>query len=99
MRVLVLATSVLAILAGADTAMAGPSTARRDVSASVEPAPVNTTQATHATRYTERQTGPDRAARHGIRHQAHYRGGARHHRIGGPIGLVGGVVAGLFGRH
>ncbi len=72
--------------------MAGPSTARRDVSASVEPATVNTTQD------AEQQTSPDKTTRRGIRHQAHYRGGARHHRIGGPIGLVGGVVAGLFGR-
>ncbi len=92
MRVLILATTALAILAGADSAMAGPSTAKRDVSAYVEPATVNTTQD------TEQQTGPDKTARRGIRHQAHYHGGARHHRIGGPIGLVGGMVAGLFGR-
>jgi peptidoglycan hydrolase-like protein with peptidoglycan-binding domain len=27
-----------------------------------------------------------------------HRGGARHHRSGGPGGLIGGVVGGLFGR-
>ena len=92
MRVLILATSVLAILAGADTAMAGPSTAKRDVSASVEPATVDTPQD------TDQQTGPDKTARSGVRHQAHHRDGAHHRRIGGPVGLVGGMVAGLFGR-
>jgi hypothetical protein len=92
MRVLILATSVLAILAGADAATAGPSTANRDVSASVEPAAVNTTQE------TDQQTGPDRTTRRGAQHRAHHRDGARHHRIGGPVGLVGGMVAGLFGR-
>jgi hypothetical protein len=91
MRVLILATSVLAILAGADAATAGPSTAKRDVSASVEPATVNTTQD------TEQQTGPDKTARRGVR-QAHHRDGAHHRRIGGPVGLVGGMVSGLFGR-
>jgi hypothetical protein len=90
MRVLILATSVLAILAGADAATAGPSTAVRDVSASAEPAAVSTT------RETEEQTGPDRTTRRGVR--AHHRSGAHYHRIGGPVGLVGGMVAGLFGR-
>ncbi len=92
MRVLILATTVLAILAGADAARAGPSTAKRDVSASVEPATVNTTQE------TDQQTGPDKTTRRGVQHRAHHRDGARHHRIGGPVGLVGGMVAGLFGR-
>ncbi|MGA8000002.1 MAG: hypothetical protein WCA28_34515 [Bradyrhizobium sp.] len=92
MRVLILATTVLAILAGANAATAGPSTAKRDISASVEPATVNTTQE------TDQQTGPDKTARRGVQHRAHHRGGAHHHRIGGPVGLVGGMVAGLFGR-
>jgi len=35
------------------------------------------------------KSGDDRPAR---------RGGARHHRSGGPGGLIGGVVGGLFGR-
>jgi hypothetical protein len=91
MRVLILATSVLAILASADAATAGPSTAKRDVSASVEPATVNTQD-------TEQQTGPDKTGRRGVQHQAHHRGGAHHRRIGGPVGLVGGMVSGLFGR-
>ena len=82
MRVSTLATSALAILAGADSAMAGPRAARRDVSASVRNRPRSTPP-----RIREQQTGPDKTARRGIRHQAHYRGGARHHRIGGPIGL------------
>ena len=92
MRVLILATSVLAILAGADAATAGPSTARRDVSASVEPATANSTQD------TEQQAGPEKTTRRGVQHRAHHRVGAHHHRIGGPVGLVGGMVAGLFGR-
>lgn len=92
MRVLILATSVLVILAGADTATAGPSTAKRDVSASVEPATVNTTEE------TEQLTSPDKTTRRGVQHQARRRGIAHHHRIGGPVGLVGGMVAGLFGR-
>jgi hypothetical protein len=92
MRVLILATSVLAILAGADAATAGPSTAIRDVSASAEPAAVSTT------RETEEQTGPGRTTRRGVPDQAHHRSGAHYHRIGGPVGLVGGMVAGLFGR-
>jgi hypothetical protein len=91
MRVLILATSVLVILAGADAATAGPSTAKRDVSASVEPA-------ADATQGTEQQAAPEKTTRHGVRHQARHRGGAHHHRIGGPVGLVGGMVAGLFGR-
>ena len=90
MRVLILATSVLAILAGADAATAGPSTAKRDVSASVEPATVD------STREAAQQTGPARTARRGGQRHAHHRGG--HQRIGGPVGLVGGMVAGLFGR-
>ena len=92
MRVLILATSVLAILAGANAATAGPSTAKRDISASVEPAAVNTTQE------TDQQTGSDRTTRRVVQHRAHHRDGARHHRIGGPVGLVGGMMAGLFGR-
>ncbi|MGZ3310144.1 MAG: hypothetical protein ACXU8R_16615, partial [Xanthobacteraceae bacterium] len=92
MRVLILATSVLAILAGANAATAGPSTAKRDISASVEPATANTTQE------AEQQTGPDKTTRRGAQHRAHHRDGGRHHRIGGPVGLVGGMVAGLFGR-
>ena len=92
MRVLILATSVLVILAGADTAMAGPSTAKRDLSASVEPATVSTTQE------SEQQAAPDKTARRGVQRQARHRGGAHHRRIGGPVGLVGSMVAGLFGR-
>ena len=38
MRVLILALSVLGILVSADAAKAGPSTATRDLSASVDPA-------------------------------------------------------------
>jgi hypothetical protein len=92
MRVLILATSVLAILAGADAATAGPSTARRDVSASIEPATVSTPQE------TQEQAGPDRTTRRDVPDQAHHRSSAHHHRIGGPVGLVGGMMAGLFGR-
>ena len=92
MRVLILATTVLAILAGADAATAGPSTAKRDVSASVEPAAVNATQE------TEPQAGADKTTRRGAQRQARRHGGGHHHRIGGPVGMVGGMVAGLFGR-
>ena len=95
MRALILAISALAILGGANAANAGPSTARRDLSASVEPATVGTVQ------QTEQASVPDRITRRGVR-QARHRGGAHHyrhhHRIGGPVGLVGGMVAGLFGR-
>ena len=90
MRALVLATTLLA-LGGANAANAGPSTAIRDLSASAEPATVGTVQD------TEQPSVPDKIAPPGVR-QARHRGGTRHHRIGGPIGLVGGMVSGLFGR-
>ncbi len=90
MRVLILATAVLAILAGADAATAGPSTAKRAVSASVEPVALTTPEE------TEPQSGAGKTTSRGVRHQAQRRG--HHHRIGGPIGFVGGVVSGLFGR-
>jgi hypothetical protein len=91
MRALILAISVLAILGGANAANAGPSTAIRDLSASVEPATVSTVQE------TEQPSVPDKIAPPGVQ-RARHRGGAHHHRIGGPVGLVGGMVAGLFGR-
>jgi hypothetical protein len=91
MRALILAATVLAVLGGANAANAGPSTAIRDLSASAEPATVGTAQD------TEQPTAPDKTTPPGAR-QAHHRGGPRHHRIGGPIGLVGGMVTGLFGH-
>jgi hypothetical protein len=30
--------------------------------------------------------------------RAHRRGGSHHHSIGGPVGLIGGMVGGLFAR-
>ncbi len=44
MRVLILALSVLGILASADAVKAGPSTINRDLSASVDPASLPTRQ-------------------------------------------------------
>jgi hypothetical protein len=105
MRVLILAVSVLGILVSADVAKAGPSTTVRDLPASVDQ-PALTDE---ANRETEDQTGLDKAkAAHADSgsgdnsddHPAHRRGGAHHHRGGGggPVGLIGGMVGGLFGR-
>jgi peptidoglycan hydrolase-like protein with peptidoglycan-binding domain len=164
MRVLILALSVLGILAIADAAKASPSATIRDLSASVDPATF-TDQATQA---TEDQIGLDRGQRRDVQrrltglgfdtrangkfgestraaitrwqgargypqtgflntaqHQALQtesvaaaqassgssdksdddhparRGGAgahRHRGVGGPVGLIGGMVGGLFGR-
>jgi len=158
MRVLILALSVLGMLVSADAAKAGPSTANRDLLASVDPA----TFAEEATQETEDQIGLDKRKRRDVQRrltglgfdtkangrfdestravitrwqgargypktgflntlqhqalltesvstaQASYsgsekRGGhsARRHRSGGgggPVGLIGGVVGGLFGR-
>ena len=62
MRVLVLAFSVLGILVSADTAKAGPSTADRDLSASVDE--VAFTDET--TQQTEDQIGLDKRARRDV---------------------------------
>ena len=163
MRVLILALSVLGFLVSANVAKAGPSTAIRDLSASVDPA----TFTDEATQETEDQIGLDRGKRRDVQrrltglgfdtkvngkfdestravitrwqgargypktgflntlqHSAlltetapaarasssasdetaeapppRRRGGARHHRgVGGPVGVIGGVVGGLFGR-
>jgi peptidoglycan hydrolase-like protein with peptidoglycan-binding domain len=156
MRVLILALSVLGILAIADAAKASPSTTVRDPSASVDPA----TFTDQATQETENQIGLDRGGRRDVQrrltglgfhtrangkfdkstraaitrwqeargypqtgflnplqHQALQTefasaansdddhparrggGGAHRHRgVGGPVGLIGGVVGGLFGR-
>jgi peptidoglycan hydrolase-like protein with peptidoglycan-binding domain len=156
MRVLILALSVLGILAIADAAKASPSTTVRDPSASVDPA----TFTDQATQETEDQIGLDRGGRRDVQrrltglgfhtrasgkfdkstraaitrwqeargypqtgflnplqHQALQTefasaansdddhparrggGGAHRHRgVGGPVGLIGGVVGGLFGR-
>jgi peptidoglycan hydrolase-like protein with peptidoglycan-binding domain len=165
MRVLILTLSVLGILVSADAAKAGPSTATRNLSASVDPA----ASSDEATQQTEDQLGLDKAKRrhvqrwltglgfdtkvngkfdqstraviarwqaargypstgflNSLQHQAllaetvsaahadagnsgnsdgdhragrHGGGGAHHHRGGGgPVGLIGGVVGGLFGR-
>jgi hypothetical protein len=156
MRVLILALSVLGILAIADAAKASPSTTVRDPSASVDPA----TFTDRATQETEDQIGLDRGGRRDVQrrltglgfhtrasgkfdkstraaitrwqeargypqtgflnplqHQALQTefasaansdddhparrggGGAHRHRgVGGPVGLIGGVVGGLFGR-
>jgi hypothetical protein len=91
MRALILAAVALAILGGATAANAGPSMAVRDLSASAEPATVGTVQD------TEQPSVPDKTTPPGVR-QARHRGGPHHHRIGGPIGLVGGMVSGLFGH-
>ena len=159
MRVLILALSVLGILVGAGAAKAGPSTAIRDLSASVDPA-IFTDE---ATQQTEDQLGLDKRKRRDVQRQltglgfdtkangkfgestraviarwqeargyprtgflntlqhqalltesistaqASYsnsdksdrrRGGARRHRggVGGPLGVIGSAVGGLFGR-
>src|ERR1700737_3210520 len=59
MRVLILAVSVLGILVSADAAKAGPSTATRNLSASVDPA----TFTDEATQETEGQIGLDKGKR------------------------------------
>jgi hypothetical protein len=162
LRVFILALSVLGFLVSANVAKAGPSTADRDLLASVDPA------AFEATQETEDQIGLDRAKRRDVQrrltglgfdtkvsgrfdestravitrwqaargyprtgflntlqHQAlltesvsaahasfsssdksdedgparRGRGSAHHHRSGGgPGGLIGSVVGGLFGR-
>jgi hypothetical protein len=58
MRVLILALSVLGFLVSANVAKAGPSTAIRDLSASVDPA----TFTDEATQETEDQIGLDRGS-------------------------------------
>jgi peptidoglycan hydrolase-like protein with peptidoglycan-binding domain len=62
MRVLILALSVLGILVSADAAKAGPSTAIRDLSASVDPA----TFTDEATQQSEDQIGLDKGKRRGV---------------------------------
>src|SRR5271154_6143935 len=62
MRVLILALSVLGILVSADAAKAGPSTANRDLSASIEP----TTSTDEATQETEDQIGLDKGKRRDV---------------------------------
>jgi len=62
MRVLILALSVVGILASADAAKAGPSTTVRDLSAAVDPA----TSADEATRETEDQIGLDKRKRRDV---------------------------------
>jgi hypothetical protein len=105
MRVLILALSVLGILISADVAKAGPSTAVRDMPASVDK-PALTDE---ANRETEDPVGLDQAkAAHADSgstdnsddHPAHRRVATHHHRGGGggPVGLIGGMVGGLFGR-
>jgi peptidoglycan hydrolase-like protein with peptidoglycan-binding domain len=159
LRVFILALSALGILASANVAKAGPSTAERDQVASVDAA----TSIDQATQETEDQIGLDKKKRRDVQrrltrlgfdtrvngrfdeptraviarwqaargyprtgfldtlqHQALLtesisaahastgdksdgdaparRSGARHHRSGGPGGLIGGVVGGLFGR-
>jgi hypothetical protein len=164
MRALILALSVLGILAIADAAKASPSTTiRDDLSASVDPA----TFTDQATQETEDQIGLDKGGRRDVQrrltglgfhtrangkfdkstravitrwqeargypktgflntlqhkalqtefasaaqagssssdksddgHPARRGGGAHRHRgVGGPVGLIGGVVGGLFGR-
>jgi peptidoglycan hydrolase-like protein with peptidoglycan-binding domain len=168
MRVLIVAFSVLFILAGADAARAGLSTADRELAVSVEPVAFTDEaahEATPATQITEDQIGLDKARRRDVQrwltglgfdtringkfddktraviarwqdargyprtgfldatqHQAlmaenvvaahadlgggnasgdrpaHHRDGARHRNGGGPVGLIGGLVGGLFGR-
>jgi peptidoglycan hydrolase-like protein with peptidoglycan-binding domain len=65
MRVLFLALSVLGILVSADAAKAGPSTAIREQSASVDPA----TFTDQATQETEDQIGLDRGKRRDVQRQ------------------------------
>jgi len=62
MRVLILALSLLGILVSADAAKAGPSTATRDLWASVDPA----TFTDEATQETEDQIGLDKGKRRGV---------------------------------
>jgi peptidoglycan hydrolase-like protein with peptidoglycan-binding domain len=62
MRVLILALSVLGILISADAAKAGPSTASRDLSASIEP----TAFTDEATQQTEDQIGLDKRKRRDV---------------------------------
>ena len=62
MRVLILALSVLGILVSADAAIAGPSTATRELSASVDPA----TFTDEATQETEDQIGLDKRKRRDV---------------------------------
>ena len=62
MRVLILALSVLGILISADAAKAGPSTASRDLSASIDP----TAFTDEATQETEDQIGLDKAKRRDV---------------------------------
>jgi peptidoglycan hydrolase-like protein with peptidoglycan-binding domain len=164
LRVFILALSILGILVSANVAKAGPSTADRELMASVDPA----TSADEATQETEDQIGLNKTKRRDVQrrltglgfdtgvngrfdastravitrwqaargypgtgflntlqHQALLTesvsaahasvsgsetsdddrparrrggGGAHHHRSGGPGGLIGGVVGGLFGR-
>ena len=62
MRVLILALSVLGILVSANAAKAGPSTASRDLSASIEP----TAFTDEATQATEDQIGLDKRKRRDV---------------------------------
>jgi peptidoglycan hydrolase-like protein with peptidoglycan-binding domain len=62
LRVFILALSVLGILAGANIAKAGPSTADRELLASVDPA----TSADEATQETEDQIGLNKAKRRDV---------------------------------
>src|SRR5882672_11777294 len=62
MRVLILALSVLGFLVSANAAKAGPSTAIRDLSASVDPATVTD----EATQETEGQIGLDKRKRRDV---------------------------------
>ena len=160
MRVLILALSVLGFLVSANAAKAGPSTAIRDLSASVDPATVTD----EATQETEDQIGLGKGKRRDVQRRltglgfdtkvngkfdestlavitrwqgtrgypntgflntlqhkalltefvsathasnsdksddarpARRRGGGHHRSAGGPGGLIGGVVGGLFGR-
>src|ERR1700694_5396982 len=64
MRLLILALSVLGILVSADAAKAGPSTATRDLSASVDPATTD-----EATQETEDQIGLDKGKRRDVQRQ------------------------------
>jgi peptidoglycan hydrolase-like protein with peptidoglycan-binding domain len=65
LRVFILALSVLGILAGANIAKAGPSTADRELLASVDPA----TSADEATQETEDQIGLNKAKRRDVQRQ------------------------------
>jgi peptidoglycan hydrolase-like protein with peptidoglycan-binding domain len=161
MRFWVLALSILGFLVSADVAKAGLSTTTRDLSATIEPAPL----ADEANQQTEDQIGLNRSKRRDVQrrltrlgfatrvngkfdartravimrwqaargypttgflntsqHESlltesvstanasagnesdndnptpHRGRGAHRHRIGGPVGLIGGMVGGLFGR-